>query len=63
MVTIVRFSEKPCFLCASHDDAVEVRFKDRSFVGVVCKEHLFQLMKRRSQVEKKAKHNEAADGA
>ena len=49
MVTIIRFSDKPCFLCGSSDDAVEVRFKDRSFAGVVCKEHLFQLLKRNSQ--------------
>ena len=54
MVTIIRFSDKPCFLCGSSDDAVEVRFKDRSFVGVVCKEHLFQLAKKRFQSEKKA---------
>ena len=60
MVTIVRFSDKPCFLCGCHDDAVEVRFKDRTFAGVVCKEHLFQLMKRRFQGEKKAKPAQAA---
>lgn len=47
MVTIVRFSDKPCFLCVSHEDTVEVRFKDRTFAGVVCKEHLFELMKKR----------------
>jgi len=63
MVTIVRFSDKPCFLCGCHEDTVEVRFKDRSFVGVVCKDHLFQLMKRRFQVNKKAGTNETADGA
>jgi len=49
MVTIVRFSDKPCFLCASHEDTVEVRFKDRTFAGVVCKEHLFELMKKRAK--------------
>ena len=48
MVTIVRLTEKPCFLCGSLDDTVEIRFKDRTFIGVVCKEHLFQLLKRRS---------------
>ena len=47
MVTIIRFSDKPCFLCGSSNDAVEVRFKDRSFAGVVCKDHLFELMKKR----------------
>jgi hypothetical protein len=55
VITIIRFSDKPCFLCASHTDAVEVRFKDRSFAGVVCKEHLFELMKKKFQSEKKAK--------
>ncbi len=49
MVTIVRLSDKPCFLCGSQDDTVEVRFKDRTFAGVVCKNHLFQLLKKRSQ--------------
>jgi len=63
MVTIVRFCDKPCFLCASHEDTVEVRFKDRTFAGVVCKEHLFQLMKKRFQGEKKAERNETADGS
>jgi hypothetical protein len=47
MVTIVRLADKACFLCASKEDTVEVRFKDRTFSGVVCKEHLFQLLKRR----------------
>ena len=60
MVTIIRFSDKPCFLCGSSDDAVEVRFKDRSFAGVVCKEHLFELMKRQFPSEKKAKSAQAA---
>jgi len=39
--------DKPCFLCASKEDTVEVPFKDPTFSGVVCKEHLFQLLKRR----------------
>ncbi len=47
MVTIVRLSDKPCFLCGSQDDTVEVRFKDRTFAGVVCKNHLFELIKKR----------------
>ena len=47
MVTIVRLTDKTCFLCASKEDNVEVRFKDRTFSGVVCKEHLFQLLKKR----------------
>ena len=49
MVTIVRLAEKPCFLCGSHEDTAEVRFKDRTFIGVICKNHLFQLLKKRSK--------------
>jgi hypothetical protein len=49
MVTIVRLSDKPCFLCGATEDTAEVRFKDRTFAGVVCKNHLFQLMKKRSK--------------
>ncbi len=48
MVTIVRLSDKPCFLCNSRKDTAEVRFKDRTFSGVVCKEHLFQLLQKRT---------------
>ena len=59
MVTIVRLSDKTCFLCANKEDTVEVRFKDRTFSGVVCKEHLFQLLKKKgghttSRVEKRS---------
>ncbi len=58
MVTIVRLTDKPCFLCGTHDDTAEVRFKDRTFTGVVCKEHLFQLMKKRHRSDRKAKPDE-----
>jgi len=60
MVTIVRLSDKPCFLCASKEDTVEVRFKDRTFSGVVCKEHLFQLLKRRAKPAKDQTTDESA---
>lgn len=48
MITIVRLSDKPCFLCNSPKDTVDVRFKDRTFAGVVCKDHLFQLLQKRA---------------
>ena len=63
MITIIRFSDKSCFLCASHEDTVEVRFKDRSFAGVVCKDHLFELMKRQFAGGKKAGSDETAGRA
>ncbi len=58
MVTIVRMSDKPCFLCNSVEDTAEVRFKDRTFSGVVCKQHLFELMKKRVQGGGKSKPGE-----
>ena len=59
MVTIVRLTNKPCFLCGSQDDAAEVRFKDRTFIAVICKEHLFQLLKRRVKPVKEHKTEKA----
>jgi len=55
MVTIIRLTDKTCFLCSNKEDTVEVRFKDRTFSGVVCKEHLFQLLKRRAKPAKEQK--------
>ena len=53
MVTIIRLTNKPCFLCNSAKDTVEVRFKDRTFSGVVCMEHLFQLLRKRTEAANK----------
>ena len=61
MVTIVRLSEKPCFLCNSKEDTAEVRFKDRTFSGVVCKQHLFELMKKRVQSGAKPRPRQTAE--
>ena len=63
MVTVIRFSDKPGFLCGSSGDAVEVRFKDRSFAGVVCKEHLFELMQKQFATGKKAGSDETVGRA
>ncbi|MCP4679930.1 MAG: hypothetical protein GY854_31445 [Deltaproteobacteria bacterium] len=54
MVTIVRLTDKPCFLCNSRKDTAEVRFKDRTFSGVVCKDHLFQLLQKRTETVERA---------
>jgi hypothetical protein len=54
VVTIVRLTDKPCFLCNSRKDTAEVRFKDRTFAGVVCKDHLFQLLQKRTEAVEKA---------
>lgn len=58
MITIVRLSDKPCFLCNSPKDTVEVRFKDRTFAGVVCKDHLFELIKKRVSSESRQRQPE-----
>lgn len=63
MVTIVRLSTKPCFLCGSHQNTVEVRFKDRTFAGIVCKDHLFQLLQKRTDGLETAEGQESADEA
>lgn len=49
MVTIKALSDKPCFLCGSKEDTADVKFRDGSFQGVVCKTHLFQLLKRQAK--------------
>jgi len=38
-------SEKKCFLCSSMD-SLEVKFKDKSFAGIVCWKHLKELVTR-----------------
>jgi hypothetical protein len=43
MVTI-KFSDKPCFLCGKTTHVVEAKFKDGTFSGVLCKDHLFERM-------------------
>lgn len=43
MITI-KLSDKPCFLCGGTRHVVEARFKDGTFTGVLCKEHLFERM-------------------
>jgi hypothetical protein len=43
MVTI-KLSAKPCFLCGTNSHVVEARFKDGTFSGSICKEHLFERM-------------------
>ena len=41
MVTI-KPSDKPCFWCGTTTHVVEAKFKDGTFTGVLCKEHLFE---------------------
>ena len=43
MVTI-KLSDKQCFLCGTSSYVVDARFKDGTFSGSICKEHLFERM-------------------
>lgn len=43
MITI-KLSNKPCFLCGGTTHVVEARFKDGTFTGALCKDHLFERM-------------------
>ncbi len=38
-------SDRKCFLCSS-TDSLEVKFKDKSFTGIICWEHLKKLVRR-----------------
>lgn len=42
-------SDKPCFLCGSTEDTGEVRMKDRSFQGILCKRHVFEVMSKKKK--------------
>ncbi len=48
MITIQK-STKPCFLCGTTEHTVEARFKDGTFRGVLCKDHLFDRMEAKSR--------------
>ncbi len=61
MVTIVCLTDKPCFLCNARKDTAEVRFKDRTFAGVVCKDHLFQLLQKRTEAVESAQNQKTAN--
>ena len=42
MVTLKGPSDKPCFICASKVNTVEVTFADKTFRGVLCMEHVYE---------------------
>lgn len=46
-----QLSDKPCFLCGKKEDTLETKFKDKTFQGVVCTDHLLQILKRQNGVE------------
>jgi hypothetical protein len=51
-MVIIKLSDKPCFLCGTTSHVVEARFKDGTFTGTLCKEHLFERMEVKYQQAK-----------
>jgi len=41
---VIKLSDKPCFLCGKTTHVVDARFKDGTFTGSLCKDHLFERM-------------------
>ena len=46
MLTIKKLTNERCFLCEKTQDTAEVRSKDAKFTGVLCKEHLWAILKK-----------------
>lgn len=44
MLTIIDRSTKPCFVCGTTKKTVQVKFKDKTFSGVLCMEHMYDRM-------------------
>ena len=51
MNVTIKKTTKPCFLCGKTSQAVEAKFKDGTFTGVLCKDHLFERLDAKSAVE------------
>ena len=54
MVTILGRSGKPCFLCQTTDRTAEVKFKDGSFAGTLCMDHLYERLEDKSKTNVKS---------
>ena len=49
MLQIKQVTDKPCFQCGNRQETADVKFKDGTFSGVLCKTHLWEAMKRNGQ--------------
>jgi hypothetical protein len=54
MVTILGKSNKACFLCRTTQKTADVKFKDGSFAGALCMEHLYERLQERTPPKKDA---------
>jgi len=44
MLTAKNPGNKPCFICKSTEQTADVKLADKTFVGVLCKEHLWDQL-------------------
>ncbi len=53
MITRVEKSKKkPCFICGTREKTVDVRFKDKSFSGTLCVEHMYEKLEAEEEEKK-----------
>jgi len=45
MLIVVALSDKPCFICQKRDGTAEVRFRDGTFNGVLCRDHAWERLR------------------
>ena len=53
MVTILGESNKPCFLCRTTERTADVKFRDGSFAGTLCMDHLYERLEEKPKVKAK----------
>ncbi len=46
MLTISGLSDKPCFICQKREGTADVKFKDGTFTGVLCKDHAWERLRK-----------------
>lgn len=51
MITILSKSDRPCFLCGTRERTVNVKFKDGSFAGTLCMDHLYERIEEKLKVK------------
>ena len=44
MLNVRNPGSKPCFICKSTEQTAEVKLADKTFTGVLCKEHLWEQL-------------------
>lgn len=62
MITIIGKSKRPCFLCGKND-AAEVKFKDGTFTGTICREHLWERVVKKPEKTEKTDEEKATEKA